>query len=135
MPSSQEQLDNWFTYHPPTGDQASIYAEIRAAEAQAAQVIVVILNDGDSALANHDNVNAGCRHFAEQIDIFCPDSADKSAAIRCVRLARNALNDALVLKNRAESVTADVVALCRGAEEQLRAARWQANSAIACGGK
>ena len=128
-----EQLDNWFTYHPPTEETKPKYAAIRAAEAVASQCSVALLNGG--TLATHDEVNARFRSFAEAIDANCPDSADKSAAIRCVRLARNALNEAIVVASKLGADEFTVLALAREAESELRRARWQASSAIACGGK
>ena len=53
----QEQLDNWFSYHPPVGDQAARYAAIRAAG----------------------------KTFAEKLTELCPASADRTVAIRHVR--------------------------------------------------
>lgn len=54
---TSEQLENWFTYHTPTSDQVVAYAKLRS-----------------SALS-----------FAMAINELCPDSADKSAAMRLVR--------------------------------------------------
>ena len=143
MPLTPEQLDNWFTYHAPTPETGPKYLAIREAEIASARPIVAILN-GSTIIATHDEVNAACRAFAEAIDANVPDSADKSAAIRCVRLARNAANEAIVTMNHErreaghvawERPSRTVVTLCREAESELRRARWQANSAIACGGK
>ena len=58
MPS-QEQLANWFSYHAPESDQLEKYARLR----DAAHI------------------------FAEVINESCPESADKTAAIRKVREA------------------------------------------------
>lgn len=57
--SVQEQLNNWFSYHPPIDDQAQRYERIRAAG----------------------------KVFAETLVELCPDSADRSVAIRKVREA------------------------------------------------
>lgn len=56
---SQEQLDNWFTYHSPTPDQLPKYVEIRDAGRLLAEVIVK----------------------------NTPESADQSFAIRLLREA------------------------------------------------
>ena len=123
-----EQLDNWFTYHTPTEDTAPRYKAIRAAEFKCAA-------DIDDALGNyighaaHERINAACKDFAIVIDAQAPDCADKSAAIRCVRLARNAANEAIVART---DHAADLRVMCA---QNLTAARFQANSAIACGGK
>ena len=36
----QEKLDNWFSYHAPTPEQAAAYVEIRAAAKVFAETIV-----------------------------------------------------------------------------------------------
>lgn len=125
---TQEQRDNWFTYHAPTDETKPKYTAIRAAEIKAAA-------DIDDALGNFAGVeafgriNAACLAYADVIDTQAPDSADKSAAIRCVRLARNAANEAVVADIEH---AADMRVICA---QELVKARWQANSAIACGGK
>ena len=53
----QEQLDNWFTYHAPVGNQVAEYATIRDTAKSLAMVIVDL----------------------------CPASVDRSAAIRLLR--------------------------------------------------
>jgi len=55
--TQQEKLDNWFSYHAPQGDQHERYALIRAA----------------------------AKRFAEEIVTLCPDSADRTAALRHIR--------------------------------------------------
>lgn len=55
--TTQEKLDNWFTYHPPLDNQHVHYAMIRAA----------------------------AKKFAEEIVLLCPDSADRTAALRHIR--------------------------------------------------
>lgn len=140
-----DQLDNWFRYHAPTDETRPKYAAIRVAE-EAAHVAIAHVKagrawDGDAnGIVTPDTkadfqrlayayVNQTCRAFAVVIDQSAPDSADKSAAIRCVRLARNCVNEGVAL-----GLAADVFCWTQ-AQEQLRLARFQANSAIACGGK
>ena len=123
-----EQRENWFNYHAPTDETKPKYTAIRAAELRAAM-------DIDDALGNFtgqerfDRINAACLAFADVIDALAPDSADKSAAIRCVRLTRNAANEAAVAEPDHAN---DLRVICA---QELVKARWQANSAIACGGK
>lgn len=139
MPLTAEQLDNYFTYHPPTEETAPKYAAIRAAE-EACHVSIafakkrkVCSDEGIPADAGvvdlYAEINRRTRCYAEVIDASAPDSADKAAAIRCVRLARNAANEAVTLNLLGDAF------LWTQAQEQLRLARFQANSAIACGGK
>lgn len=53
----EAQINNWFTYHSPTTDQAQIYEAIRS----------------------------HAREFAHIINHLVPDGADKSAALRQLR--------------------------------------------------
>jgi hypothetical protein len=53
----QSDIDNWFSYHAPTPEQLVAYNDIRIAG----------------------------RIFAETINKHCPESADKTAAIRKLR--------------------------------------------------
>lgn len=53
----QEQLDNWFSYHAPVGDQVATYQRLR----DGGRVLAYLIND------------------------LVPESADKSAAIRKLR--------------------------------------------------
>ncbi len=55
--SEAEQLNNWFSYHPPIDDQAERYEKLRAAG----------------------------KRFAEEIVALCPSSADRTVAIRHIR--------------------------------------------------
>jgi hypothetical protein len=125
VPLSAETLDNWFTFHAPTEEQKPKYKAITDAEKQ-------IASRFSGVDFSHDDVNRVLREFVELIDSLAPDSADKTAAIRYVRLARNALNESIVLRGKDEATSK----WCRRiAVEELRKARWSANSAIACGGK
>ena len=60
MPIPQEQINDWFTYHDGTPEQIKAYHEI----------------------------NTAAKIFAETINKHCPDSADKTHALRVVRDAR-----------------------------------------------
>jgi hypothetical protein len=64
MPMTPEQLLNWFSYHAPDADSQVRYVAIR----DAAHRFAVVLND------------------------LCPDSADKTTAIRKVREAMMTAN-------------------------------------------
>lgn len=117
----------WFTYHAPTEETAPKYAAIRAAEEACLFGLAYAAADEGPNHVRFDNINASCAKFADVIDAQAPDSADKSAAIRCVRLARNAANEAIVNPK-------DAGRLMAMAKTEIQKARWQANSAIACGG-
>ena len=63
----QPVIDNWFTYHAPSGDQLTTYAKLRTAALE----------------------------FANAINALVPDCADKTAAIRKVREAVMTANAAV----------------------------------------
>ncbi|HLD90215.1 MAG TPA: hypothetical protein VI911_04245 [Patescibacteria group bacterium] len=131
-------LDLWFTYHPPTQEQAPHYAAIRLAECNAADLCgwlarCIAGHDSIDSANPYDRVNSHCRAFAEVIVEYTPPVADQTAAIRCIRLARNALNEAIsLLASPAMPEAADLERLNGIARDQLRMARWWASSAIAC---
>jgi hypothetical protein len=145
MAATTEQFDNWFTYHAPTDETGPKYIAITDCEHECRDLFTHAIT--------HDDINGKLRQFAELVDRLAPDSADKTAAIRCIRIARNALNEALMLAAKSDrSKPPDVLdqygarSIATGPEraislaattarQQLMMARWQANSAIACGGK
>ena len=142
-----EQLENWTVYHAVTDDTGPRYAAIRDAERAFHDAVFVAVydireqhktNPPKYAVA-YDEVSLAARMFIEVIDAQAPDSADKTAAIRCVRLARNAANEALYAAVGEidtpihKWVNADTMEA--EAHRQAVLARFQANSAIACGGK
>ena len=132
---TEEQLDNWFTYHPPTTEQVLLYTRIGAAETECLQrvqqVVGFAAKMGQTLLEQEqfEYVNAGFRSFADFINEVCPPCADTTVALRALRLARNFCNEFLRAGPSASRL--DVT----GMGIHLRAARFQANSAIACGGK
>lgn len=128
-----ELLDLHLTYHPPTAEQAPKYAAIRAA-AESVRALVEQLRpemDYTDPAAMCERVNTATRRLAVVVDENAPDSADKAAAYRCVRLVRNALNEYIMAMAHGGLVEG----LLDIARDELFKARWQANSAIACGGK
>lgn len=128
-----EQLDNWFSHHAPTEETAPKYAAIRAAEFECHKLgASLTMAEYTATTDDYAAINATLRAFAEAIDANAPDSADKTAAIRCVRLARNCFNEQVASAINGFPVHINMVA--EGAR-QLVLARFQANSAIACGGK
>ena len=144
MPLTHDQLDNWFTYHAPTDETSVKYGAIRLAEQEAHSLFAglrsrlalayggINIDENQLTIDDCDKVNAVTRTLAELIDANAPDSADKAAAIRCVRLARNGANEWIMSNVSGYPLHVDSLAL---ATAELVKARWQANSAIACGGK
>lgn len=119
-----EQLDAWFKYHPPTPETAPKFAAIGKAYSDSVDVFVWALEQTVREPQVFNEVSRVLRTFVETIDTVCPSCADASAAVRCVRLARNGMNDILMRKDTSLSFVYD----------QLLAAKFQANSAIACAG-
>lgn len=64
---TNEQLQNWFTYHAPAAEQLPKYAKIRQAALEFAEIVV-------------DNT---------------PPSADQSAAVRLIREAAMTANQSI----------------------------------------
>jgi hypothetical protein len=73
-PVTPEKIANWFTYHPPVGDQAERYERLRS---------------------------EGCS-LASAIEQLCPPSADRTNAIRCVREAVMWANAAIACEEPGE---------------------------------
>lgn len=125
-----------FVYHAPTPTTSPKYAAIRTAEFECHMLVAQILTSSANAIplteADFDRVNATLREFAETIDRKCPPSADATAAIRCVRLARMAINEYIASRLSGFSTHIDCLA---EAQRQLVLARFQASDAIACEGK
>ncbi|MFC5861108.1 hypothetical protein ACFPT7_02255 [Acidicapsa dinghuensis] len=69
---TQDQLDNWFSYHAPEGDDLERYAKLRSAG----------------------------KVFAETINECCPESADKTAAVRKVREAVMTANASIACRGK-----------------------------------
>ena len=66
------QIENWFTYHAPSSDDQVAYEKLRSA----------------------------AKSFAMAINDLCPESADKTAAIRKVREATMTANAAIACKGK-----------------------------------
>lgn len=133
MPMTEDQRNNWFVYHAPTEETAPKYKAIREKERNVHLSITQGFYENLSGPPLYDLINKECQAFAVLIDEVAPDSADKSAAIRCVRLARNAYNEAATPTDG--SANKNQTWLIEIAEAELVKARWQANSAIACNGR
>ena len=64
MPFPQVDIENWFSYHAPTSEQLIAYEDIRKA----------------------------AKTYAEVVNKYAPDSADKTAAMRKIRESVMAAN-------------------------------------------
>ncbi len=116
---------NDWTYHPPTEVTGPKYAAIRAA-AEAVEALATKCLASDTQVS-FDEVNEAVYAYAQVVDREAPDSANKTAAIRCCQLARNALNESLVMKQRKQYYV-PVIEIARG---EIVKARWQACAAVA----
>lgn len=67
-----EQIENWFSYHAPSSDDLVAYDKLRNA----------------------------AKNFAKAINELCPESADKTAAIRKVREAVMTANASVACKGK-----------------------------------
>lgn len=135
---TQEQRDNWFTFHPPTDETAPKYAAIRDAEIGfIANVTQASYEVGSDTAQLYREINRSALQMADVIDANAPDSDDKTAAIRCVRLARNLFNEWATQRAlpKERQVWSDITILFSHAEIELCKARMQACGAIACGGR
>lgn len=130
MPLSKEQVDNWFTFHPPTDEQKVLFGAVVTVAKVTRAAVEQAFELGSNPVLAYTKINDACRTLVEVIDANAPDSADKTAAIRCVRIARMAANAAVQDFN-----TIGCGLHARRAIDNLYAAQWQACAAIACGGK
>lgn len=122
--SRSEQLDAWFVYHPPTPETVDAYNEIGAAYERCVLTFEAALSGKLGVNEKFSQPTNACREFVEVIDRVCPSCADATAAVRYVRLARNGVNDTLCGKSTPVAFAFD----------ELRRAKFTANSAIACRG-
>jgi hypothetical protein len=67
-----EQIENWFSYHAPDSDDLVAYAKLRNA----------------------------AKDFANAVNEICPESADKTAAIRKIREAVMTANASVACKGK-----------------------------------
>lgn len=116
-----------FEYQPPNAVTAPKYAAIREAEAFAATEIEDAAAEVNAGRAMRPDafarINAATKALYDTIERECSPCADTAAALRCVRIARMAANEAIVAVDRDSPL--------RQAFDNLRAARWQACAAVA----
>lgn len=115
---TSSQFDLWFSVRPTEPDPfepafAALSAAVNTAFGE---------EKFEGALAS---VAAAFRALAENLNELCPESADKTAAVRCVRLAYDATCDALRHP--------DSQPFAYLANQELSKARYQARAAIGWG--
>lgn len=128
-----------FGYQPPNDDTRPRHARVDVAVDACVKVFSETLDDGidpydvltvaapKATGAQFAAITDACRALVESMESVCLPSADLSASIRCVRLARMFANNALV----ATGGRLDSVEDRRQALLQLKQARFQAKACIA----
>ena len=120
-----------FTYIAPNDDTLPRHQRIRRAQSEVGAGLKVAVFPEDHAyqLSTAESfglINDACKHFADEISAVCPPSADRSAAERCVRLARMLANEAVIVPLfEQKTKTLEL------AQDQLMLARMQACAAVA----
>ena len=115
-----QELRRRMTYVPPNEERAYRHNTVGAAYDDAMEWA-----GGDSP-PTFDRVFNLFLQFGIIITGHCPGSANKSAALRCLYLARNAANEYLRTENTAHATMLQLIVA-----QELTKARFQANSAIA----
>jgi len=135
-----ELLAHWFTFTPPVNEaDKDRHVKIRDAETVCAEAVSNAITAGDFPA-----ITTATFAFATVINEQAPESADKTAAIRCVRIARMAANEAVLQSRKIATAKterqagdlATVANQCGGlALQHLTLARYQASASIALGGR
>lgn len=131
----QETIDHWFTYHEHAGECEQKRQRVREAEIACGKALLGVFlkleAEGTERIDFQklfDQTNAATKLFSETINETVPDSADKAAAIRCVRLARLAANEGILEALEGRRVSARCFVDL--ASDELVKARWQAIAAL-----
>jgi hypothetical protein len=152
---NEADIRNWFAFHPPTGRaDADRHAAIRAAE-ETCWSALLEFHLGDHSHGQMGGTTADDeqrRHlrflavseelltYALVINAASEDCPDKTAALRCIRLARTLANEVLLIQRRRTKdgvdeheeirMLGEVQMLRRWVKQQLRFARYQASQAV-----
>lgn len=127
-----------FGYQPPNDDTKPRFAHLDAVYSSTCDTFRVVVEDRVDSNAlmvgavppptsvEFNLITTACRTFVDAMKKACPPSADQTAAVRCVRLARMYANNALLQK--------DYFSPCMDYEralDQLKMAWFQAKASIA----
>jgi hypothetical protein len=143
---TQEEIEHLFTYHPPakfSKGKRDKYVTLATGEVRcnnAVREAMISVGEVDDVLTVFGRVTAAMKAFAYLINDLCPDNADKSAALRCVRIAHMGANELVVLVDQAKGaegakrakIDDHVYTTFTIVEAELSKARWQANASIDC---
>jgi hypothetical protein len=135
MSATREKFEAWFAdLGKLTPDQERAQAAVSKAHADADDLLSRLAKLDPVLTCDVDAVNGALFALALAIETNAPESADKSAAIRCVRLARMAALE-FISARQADPAEKPRTGLTTMALWEIDKARWQANSAIALDGK
>jgi len=130
-------LDAWFNFAGPAENDIPAHEAIRDAENVAMRAIHIARRIRDDipieTQTEHDGraIAATFQAFATAINDYAPDSADKTAAMHCVRLAFQLAREGLVVRQRtARGLESLWMHLHGQAIDQLYAARMWACAAV-----
>ena len=131
-------IQDLFGYRPPNDDTKPRFSLLDTAYHAACHTFCTVVEartDPNALMVGivptasseqFNEITRACRAFVDEIKLVCPPSADQTAAVRCVRLARMYGNNAL-LQRDCFSPRKDY----EQALEQLKLAWFQANASIA----
>lgn len=130
--------DDLFTWHPPSEAQKEAYGKLQMAFLAVLEVGKRVVREQEytqrAPQASFDDFTGACKGYALLIEELCPSSADRTAAIRCLRLARNAMNDILCgARHFPHGISQEPFMVIF--ETELIKCRYQANASIALGGR
>jgi hypothetical protein len=133
MTDEEIKIKQLFTYHPPTEADKVKHKKLIEAHTACHNVYNLVMFDSRGAELTwptlFKRIAEATKAFALIVNDVAPGSADKSAAIRCLRLARMAANEALLAQRHGEASEAAHFMVM--ATDELFKARWQASAAIA----
>ena len=115
---TRKTAEELFTYRAPDSVTKHRHDAINHAAASLKTIIDAVAFEP----IGFDEVNACCTALYSAIEENCPPSPDMSAALRCVRLCRNGLNDFIVNRD---------MRCIEFAHQQLLSARYNANGGVA----
>lgn len=131
-------IQDLFGYQPPNDDTKIRFNRLDEVYASVRNLFVVILAhrvDTNALMASaipratkeqFEPITEACRAFADEMKLVCPPSADQTAAVRNIRLARMYANEALLQRDRSSPRRDYDQAL-----EQLKMAWFQAKASVA----
>lgn len=127
---TDEQITRWFTRAAPMPEKAEALIALQQSFTVLTEAISTATTlEGAKAFSC---VSAATLDTARVINRLCPEGTDKAAAIRCLRMARLAANDALLLLQEGHGPDiAEEATILTG--YQIALASYNANEAVVGG--